>query len=136
MADNHDPIIADQGGPEVAEQAAGAAAAGGCPVAHGRVHPTQKGPVNASMLVTVIVGLYMLAFTLSDSSTEAALLKLGTWTPLMGVLVVAFMIFYLHLYMRKRQGVRFDRAARILSPPARFSGKLGEWTCSPKCCGP
>jgi amino acid transporter len=52
----------------------------------GRTHPTQKGPVNASMLVTVIVGLYMLAFTLSDSSTLAALLKLGTWTPLMGVL--------------------------------------------------
>jgi hypothetical protein len=34
----------------------------------------------------VIVGLYMLAFTLSDSSTLAALLKLGTWTPLLGVL--------------------------------------------------
>ncbi len=28
----------------------------------------------------------MLAFTLSDPSTEAALLKLGTWTPLLGVL--------------------------------------------------
>jgi hypothetical protein len=28
----------------------------------------------------------MLAFTISDSSTLAALLKLGTWTPLMGVL--------------------------------------------------
>jgi catalase-peroxidase len=41
MAENHDPIIADQGGPEVAEQAAGAPASGGCPVAHGRVHPTQ-----------------------------------------------------------------------------------------------
>lgn len=56
------------------------------PRALGRVHPTQRGPVNASMMVTVIVGLYMLAFTLSDSSTLAALLKLGTWTPLMGVL--------------------------------------------------
>jgi amino acid transporter len=52
----------------------------------GRVHPTQRGPVNASMLVTAIVGVYMLAFTISDPSTEAALLKLGTWTPLMGVL--------------------------------------------------
>jgi hypothetical protein len=38
------------------------------------------------MLVTAIVAVYMLAFTLSDSSTEAALLKLGTWTPLLGVL--------------------------------------------------
>jgi amino acid transporter len=52
----------------------------------GRVHPTQRGPVNASMLVTAIVAVYMLAFTISDPSTEAALLKLGTWTPLMGVL--------------------------------------------------
>ncbi|WP_028065492.1 APC family permease [Solirubrobacter soli] len=56
------------------------------PAALGRTHPTQKGPVNASMVVTVIVGLYMLAFTLSDPSTLAALLKLGTWTPLLGVL--------------------------------------------------
>jgi amino acid transporter len=52
----------------------------------GEVHPTQKGPVKASMVVSVIVGLYMLAFVLSDSSTLAALLKLGTWTPLLGVL--------------------------------------------------
>jgi amino acid transporter len=56
------------------------------PAALGRTHPTQKGPVNASMVVTAIVGVYMLAFTLSDSSTLAALLKLGTWTPLLGVL--------------------------------------------------
>jgi amino acid transporter len=56
------------------------------PASLGRTHPTQKGPVNASMVVTVIVGLYMLAFTLSDPSTLAALLKLGTWTPLLGVL--------------------------------------------------
>jgi amino acid transporter len=52
----------------------------------GVTHPTQRGPVHASTLVTAIVGLYMLAFTLSDSSTLAALLKLGTWTPLLGVL--------------------------------------------------
>ena len=41
MAENHDPIIADGEGPEVAEQTDGASAEGGCPVAHGRVHPTQ-----------------------------------------------------------------------------------------------
>ena len=38
------------------------------------------------MVVTAIVGLYMLGFTIMDPSTEAALLKLGTWTPLLGVL--------------------------------------------------
>jgi amino acid transporter len=56
------------------------------PAALGRTHPTQRGPVNASMAVSGIVAVYMLAFALSDSSTLAALLKLGTWTPLLGVL--------------------------------------------------
>ena len=56
------------------------------PRALGTTHTTRKGPVVASMVVTAIVGLYMLAFTLADASTEAALLKLGTWTPLLGVL--------------------------------------------------
>ena len=56
------------------------------PAGLGRGTPTQRGPVNASMTVSVLAGLYMLAFVLSDSSTLAALLKLGTWTPLLGVL--------------------------------------------------
>ena len=38
------------------------------------------------MVVTAIVGVYMLGFVIMDPSTEAALLKLGTWTPLLGVL--------------------------------------------------
>src|ERR1700692_1711728 len=41
MAENHDPVIADGETPEAAEQTAGASAEGGCPVAHGLVHPTQ-----------------------------------------------------------------------------------------------
>jgi catalase-peroxidase len=40
MAENHDPIIADGEAPEVAEETAGASAEG-CPVVHGRIHPTQ-----------------------------------------------------------------------------------------------
>ncbi len=43
-------------------------------------------PAVASMTVTVATLLYGAAFTLYDPSTEAALLKLGTWTPLLGVL--------------------------------------------------
>lgn len=43
-------------------------------------------PAAASMTVTVLVGLIVLGFTVYDSSTEAALLQLGTWAPLMGVL--------------------------------------------------
>src|SRR4051795_2191388 len=56
------------------------------PRALGTTHKTRRGPVVASMVVTGIVGLYMLGFTIMDPSTEAALLKLGTWTPLLGVL--------------------------------------------------
>jgi amino acid transporter len=56
------------------------------PNALGRTHPKRHAPVVAAMVVSVIVGLYMLGFTIMDSSTEAALLKLGTWTPLLGVL--------------------------------------------------
>ncbi len=43
-------------------------------------------PATASMTVTAIVAVYVLAFTLYDPSTEGALLKLGTWSPLLGVL--------------------------------------------------
>ena len=56
------------------------------PKALGTTHPTRKGPIVASTVVTVIVGVYMLGFVIMDPSTEAALLKLGTWTPLLGVL--------------------------------------------------
>ena len=56
------------------------------PRALGRTHAKRHGPVVAAMVVSAIVGVYMLGFTIMDSSTEAALLKLGTWTPLLGVL--------------------------------------------------
>jgi amino acid transporter len=43
-------------------------------------------PATASMTVTVLVALYCLAFVIYDPSNEGALLKLGTWSPLLGVL--------------------------------------------------
>jgi amino acid transporter len=43
-------------------------------------------PVVAGLVVTVITAAYILGFTIYDPSTDAALLKLGTWTPLLGVL--------------------------------------------------
>jgi amino acid transporter len=56
------------------------------PRALGKVHPTHRSPYFASMLVTTLVVLYVGAFTIADSSTLSALLKLGTWSPLLGVL--------------------------------------------------
>jgi amino acid transporter len=45
-----------------------------------------KVPVPAAMTVTALVFLYLGAFTVYDSSTEAALVKIATWSPLLGVL--------------------------------------------------
>lgn len=56
------------------------------PAPLGRTHPARHSPYVASMVVTGIVAAYVLGFTLYDSSTQASLLKLGTWTPLLGVL--------------------------------------------------
>jgi amino acid transporter len=56
------------------------------PAALGRTHRKHHSPYIASMCVTVMVSIYILGFVIYDSSTEAALLKLGTWTPLLGVL--------------------------------------------------
>jgi amino acid transporter len=42
-------------------------------------------PAAASMTASVLVGAIVLGFTVYDSGTEAALTKLGTWAPLMGV---------------------------------------------------
>jgi len=56
------------------------------PAALGRTHPTRHSPYFASMAVTGLVAAYILGFVVYDSSTEAFLLKLGTWTPLLGVL--------------------------------------------------
>ena len=47
---------------------------------------SRHSPAVASMTVTVLVALYGLGFVLYDPSTEGALLKLGTWSPLLGVL--------------------------------------------------
>jgi amino acid transporter len=52
----------------------------------GRTHATRHSPHIASMVVTALVGLYILGFVIYDPSTEAFFLKLGTWTPLLGVL--------------------------------------------------
>jgi amino acid transporter len=56
------------------------------PRALSRTHPDRHSPYVAATVVSALVGAYILGFTLYDSSTEAFFLKLGTWTPLLGVL--------------------------------------------------
>lgn len=47
---------------------------------------SRQAPAVAAITVTVLVALYCLAFVIYDPSNEGALLKLGTWSPLLGVL--------------------------------------------------
>jgi len=51
-----------------------------------RTHPRHSSPYVASIIVTALIAAWIVAFTASDSSNSAALLKLGTWLPLLGVL--------------------------------------------------
>jgi amino acid transporter len=60
------------------------------PASLAKTHPTHHSPHVAATAVAVFVGLYCLGFVLDDSSTEAALLKLGTYSPLLGVLGILF----------------------------------------------
>jgi amino acid transporter len=60
------------------------------PAAVGRTHPTRHTPYVASLVVTGLVALYIGGFMLYDASTEGFFLKLGTWTPLLGVLGILF----------------------------------------------
>jgi amino acid transporter len=52
----------------------------------GKTHANRHSPYFASMMVTALITVYILGFTIYDSSTEGFFLKLGTWSPLLGVL--------------------------------------------------
>jgi amino acid transporter len=56
------------------------------PETFGKTHPSHRSPYMAALLTTVLVGGFVLGFTLYDSSTLGSILKLGTWGPLMGML--------------------------------------------------
>ncbi len=60
------------------------------PASLARTHPTHQSPYIAALVVGAFVFLYCLGFVIDDSSTEAALLKLGTYSPLLGVLGILF----------------------------------------------
>ena len=81
------------------------------------------------MLVTAIVGVYMLAFTLSDPSTLAALLKLGTWTPLIGVLgilaVQGLCSVAIIRYFRTEEPEGFHPVKTLIAPILGFLAMAG-----------
>jgi amino acid transporter len=74
------------------------------PSALGRTHKTHHTPYVASAVVAAAIAIWILLFYASDSSTNAALLKLATWTPIVGVfgllLVQALTSFAIVRYFR------------------------------------
>jgi amino acid transporter len=90
------------------------------PAALGRTHDAHKTPHAASVAVAAVVALYIAGFLIYDSSTEAALLKLGTWTPLVGVLgillIQALVSFAIVRYFLTT-GKEYARPLRTLVAP-------------------
>lgn len=74
------------------------------PRALARTHPKHQTPYVAGLVLAAALAVYVLAWQLDDSSTQAALLKLATWSPLVGVLgilaVQALVSFAIVRYFR------------------------------------
>jgi amino acid transporter len=83
-------------------------------------HPVRRSPHRASVLVSVIVAGYLLAFVVADPSTEATLTKLGTWSPLLGVLgllsVQALVCFAVIRYFLVKARADFSPLATFVAP--------------------
>ena len=86
-------------------------------------------PVIAAMTVTVLVGLYCLAFVIYDPSNEGALLKLGTWSPLLGVLgilaVQALVSIAIIRYFLTTARSEFRWWSTFIAPVLGFAAMVG-----------
>jgi amino acid transporter len=89
----------------------------------------RRSPATASMTVTAFVGVYCLAFTLYDPSTAGALLKLGTWSPLLGVLgilaVQALVSIAIIRYFRTTGREHFRWWTTLVAPLIGFAAMVG-----------
>jgi amino acid transporter len=78
------------------------------PRALARTHGRQQTPHVASIALAIALALYIGAFQLDDASRDAALLKLATWSPLLGVFgllaVQALCSLAIVAYFRRRGG--------------------------------
>jgi amino acid transporter len=100
------------------------------PSALGRTHGKHKTPHVAAIVLAVALALYILAFVISDSSTIAALTKLATWSPLLGVLgilgVQALVSFAIVRYFWTVDRAHFHPWRTLIAPLLRDS-----WTTPP-----
>lgn len=92
-------------------------------------HPTRHSPTVASLLVTAFAGLWILGFTIYDPSTEASFLKLGTWSPLLGVLgilavqAIACVAIVRYFLTEARDG--FHPWRTLVAPALGFLAQVG-----------
>jgi amino acid transporter len=90
------------------------------PGALGRTHERHRTPHVASAVVAVAIAVWILLFYISDSSTNAALLKLATWTPIVGVfgllLVQALTSFAIARYFWVVEGERRRPLQTLVAP--------------------
>ncbi|OLT20709.1 hypothetical protein BJF78_09010 [Pseudonocardia sp. CNS-139] len=86
-------------------------------------------PLPAAMTVTAVVGLYCLGFVLYDPTNEGALLKLGTWSPLLGVLgilgVQALVSVAIIRYFRTTARDGFRWWSTFVAPVLGFAAMTG-----------
>lgn len=99
------------------------------PRALARTHPKHRSPYIASMIATVLIGIHMLGFVAFDSSPEGALLKLGTWGPLMGVMgllsVQALVCLAIIRYFWTTGRDRFSLWRTLVAPIIGFMAQVG-----------
>ena len=86
---------------------------------------SRRSPTTASITVTVLVALYMLAFVIYDPSNTGALLKLGTWSPLLGMLgilgVQALVSVAIIAYFRGAGRRHFHWFSTLVAPVLGFA---------------
>ncbi|MBJ7470486.1 MAG: APC family permease [Solirubrobacteraceae bacterium] len=99
------------------------------PAAFAKTNPKHQSPANASMAVTVIVAVWIAAFTISYPSTLDSLVKLATWTPLLGVLgilgVQALCCLAIMRYFLTEAKDGFHWWKTFLAPLLGFGGQVG-----------
>lgn len=99
------------------------------PAAFSKTNARHHSPANAAMAVTAIVAIWIGAFTISYPSTLDSLVKLATWTPLLGVLgilgVQALCCLAIIRYFRTEAIDGFHWWKTGLAPALGFVGQAG-----------
>jgi amino acid transporter len=94
-----------------------------------RTHPKYRSPHIASVVAAAVVGVHMLGFVIDDPSPSGALLKLGTWGPLLGVMgllaIQALVCFAIIRYFLTTGRDHFHPFKTFVAPLIGAAGMIG-----------